>query len=240
MTSSLGVQSVGLQSTLDGSPGVASICGDSASRSSGSEIDGIWSRSCTVPDKVLSGTYTVTPYGRDVTGAWTNTNGGPDSATRGSFTISGGYSDVAPATVVSIDVTPAAVTSGQTFTVSAHLTSDVGVDAVELQSTPDGLSGNSSFCDDGATLTSGTVTDGTWSITCTVPSIIAATSYTVTPYLRDVLGQWVNTNGGPLTGTDAMLNSSIPADGLPRLPLRLGQTAGSARVAGFVRSRTVI
>jgi hypothetical protein len=201
VTSPVGVQQIELQSVLDGSSGVSPFCDSYATLTSGTTLDGVWSINCTVPDPVLSGSYTITPYAEDVTGDWTNTNGGPTSPTTGSFTVTGGLSDVARPTVVSIDVNPSTVSIGQTFTVSAHVTSPVGVQQIELQSTADGVSGNTSFCDSYATLTSGTATDGIWSIQCTVPATVASGSYTVTPYAEDILGQWVNTNGGPPSDT---------------------------------------
>ena len=201
VTSQIGVQTIELQSLLNGSSGVWPFCDGSPTLSSGTTLDGIWSMTCTVPDQVLSGDYTITPYVEDIAGDWTNTNGGPTSPTTGTFTVTGGLSDIARPTVVSIDVNPNAVSTGQTFTVSAHVTSPIGVKAIELQSTADGVSGNFSFCDGYATLTSGTDTDGIWSIQCTVPAVVAAGSYTVTPYVEDVLGQWVNSNGGPLSAT---------------------------------------
>ena len=201
VTSDIGVKAIELQSVLNGSSGVWSFCDSYATLTSGTTLDGTWSIDCTVPDPVLSGDYTVAPYAEDIAGDWTNSNGGPPSPTTGTFTVTGGLSDVARPTIVSIDVNPSTVSIGQSFTVSAHVTSSVGVQAIELQSTADGVPGNTPFCDGYATLASGTVADGTWSLQCTVPSVVASGSYTVTPYAEDVLGQWVNTNGGPPSDT---------------------------------------
>ena len=201
VTSAVGVQAVGLQSQLNGSVGTWSFCDSYASLSSGTTLDGIWSMTCTVPAQVLSGDYTITPYAEDIAGDWVNNNGGPPSATRGTFTVTNGLTNVAPPTILSIDVNPSIVAVGQLFTVSAHVTSPIGVQAIELQSTAVGISGNWSFCDSVARLTSGSATDGIWSLQCTVPPIVAAGSYVVTPYAEDVLGQWVNANGGPPSAT---------------------------------------
>ena len=201
VTSPVGVQAIELQALLDGSNGTSPFCDRYATLSSGTTLDGIWSMTCMVPAQVLSGDYTITPYAEDIAGNWVNTNGGPPSATRATFTVTGGLTNVAPPTITSVDVNPSTVTVGQTFTVSARVTSPVGVQAIELQSTAVGVSGNSPFCDRYGTLTSGSTTDGIWSIQCTVPPIVAAGSYVVTPYAEDVLGQWVNTNGGPPSAT---------------------------------------
>jgi hypothetical protein len=208
VTSSIGVQAIELQSLLDGSNGVWPFCDSYATLTSGTSLDGIWSINCTVPAQVLSGGYTITPYAEDIAGDWTNTNGGPTSPTTGSFTVTGGLSDVARPTILSIDVNPNVVSFGQTFTVSAHVTSPVGVEAIELQSTAVDDLGNTSFCDSYATLTSGTNTDGIWSIQCTVPAIVASGSYVVTPYVEDILGQWVNSNGGPPSATQGSFTVS--------------------------------
>lgn len=201
VTSQIGVQLIELQALLDGSSGVWPFCDGSGTLTSGTPLDGTWSLNCTVPDQVLSGDYTITPYVEDIAGDWTNSNGGPPSPTTGAFTVTGGLSDVARPTVVSIDVNPSTVGIGQTFSVSAHVTSPIGVKAIELQSMAAGVPGNTPFCDGYATLTSGTTTDGTWSLQCTVPAVVASGSYIVTPYVEDVLGQWVNSNGGPPSDT---------------------------------------
>jgi hypothetical protein len=77
----------------------------------------------------------------------------------------------------------------------------VGIKAIELQSRSVTNPNNSSFCDSYATLASGTPTDGIWSITCTVPSVVVPGDYIVTPYVEDMVGDWVNSNGGPLSPT---------------------------------------
>lgn len=208
VTSQVGVQAIELQSVLDGSSGVWPFCDSYATLTSGTALDGTWSIDCTVPDQVLSGDYTVTPYAEDIAGDWTNTNGGPTSPTTGAFTVTGGLSNVARPTVVSIDVNPNVVSTGQTFTVSAHVTSPVGVKAIELQSTAVGVTGNTPFCDGYATLASGTATDGIWSLQCIVPAVVASGSYVVTPYVEDILGQWVNSNGGPPSPTQGSFTVS--------------------------------
>ncbi|WP_024286025.1 DUF4214 domain-containing protein [Cellulomonas sp. KRMCY2] len=194
ITSDVGMTTVQLVSALDGAEGVEALCTtETATLTAGTATDGTWSLSCTAPAQVLSGSYTVTAYGWDAGGIWFN--GSIGETPRGTFTIAGGYADVQRPTVVSVDVTPSPVPAGQTLTISTHLTSPVGVAFVQIESTADGVEGNSSFCNGVATLTSGTATDGYWTMSCTVPGTVAAPFYTVKPYFRDVLGQWVNVNG---------------------------------------------
>ena len=85
VTDTTGVTYVGLQADLNGTQ--ASWCGYSASLSSATATDGIWTLTCTVPIIVNSGSYTVFPYARDTLGNWANTNGGPTTEVRGSFTV---------------------------------------------------------------------------------------------------------------------------------------------------------
>ena len=197
VTDDTSVRAVGLQASLVGSEGTWSFCDSYAQHTGGTGGDGTWTMSCTVPQNVLNGTYSIYPYAQDIAGNWVNTNGGPSSAVRGEFTITGGFDHVDPPAIESIDVTPATAEPGDTITVSAHVTSQVGLKMIELQARRDGDGGSWTFCDKWGTLTSGTAQDGVWSITCTVPDQVLNGSYTVTPYAQDELGQWVNSNGGP-------------------------------------------
>jgi len=199
VTSPVGVKAIELQSQLVGSSGVWAFCDSYASLSSGTAEDGTWSITCPVPAEVLSGTYTIVPFAEDVLGQWTNTNGGPATSVRGSFSVTGGLTNIAPPTVVSVETSSSTVSPGDSFTVNAEVTSPVGVSAVELQSQPAASPGSTSFCDSYADLTSGSNTNGVWSITCTVPATVVLGEYTVVPFAEDVLGQWVNSNGGPTT-----------------------------------------
>lgn len=192
VTTAVGMQYVHLQSALDGASTVWAFCPAGATLTEGTPTDGTWSVHCTVPDKVLSGTYTVTPSGLDRSGV--QFYGDVASTTRGHYTVTGGYDSAPLPVVTSIDVTPDAAGVGQTLTIRAHVTSEVGVEYVELQSQADGLSGNDGFCPAFASLAEGTATDGYWTLTCVVPNTVAAAAYTVVPYIRDVLGQWQNSS----------------------------------------------
>ena len=105
--------------------------------------------------------------------------------------------DVTAPTIVSVTATPSTVTPGQTFTVSARVTDTTGVTYVGLQSDLNGT--QATWCGYTAALTSGTATDGIWTVTCTVPNIVNSGAYSVFPYAQDALGNWANINNGPST-----------------------------------------
>ncbi|HSE09207.1 MAG TPA: Ig-like domain-containing protein, partial [Nocardioidaceae bacterium] len=103
--------------------------------------------------------------------------------------------------IVSLSVSQATVSPGDTFTITAHVTDPAGVDTAGFWFTVDGVQND--FCGQQLTLTSGTRTDGTWTNTCTVPSMTRLGSYTITPYARDTLNNYTNTNGGRTDSTRA-------------------------------------
>ena len=49
---------------------------------------------------------------------------------------------------------------------------------------------------------------GTWKVTCVVPGGVNAGTYTVTPYAGDSLGNYLNTNGGPIDPARATFSMS--------------------------------
>jgi hypothetical protein len=200
VTSPVGVYAVQFSALVSGSTGVAPICTGNAALISGTAADGVWEQTCSIPNPVLGGQYDVVPAVEDIFGVWVNKDGSATSPTHGTITVTSpyDYGAVDVPTVVDITVTPPDLHAGDQFTVSAHVTSPVGVSYTELAATADGVP---TFCDNYAQLVSGTTTDGVWSMTCTVPSPATPASYTVTPYLADVLGQYVNQNGGPASAT---------------------------------------
>jgi hypothetical protein len=103
-------------------------------------------------------------------------------------------SDFAAPTIVSVATSPSSAAPGDSITVSAQVTDDTGVEAVGLQASLNGTI--TPWCDAYATLTDGTAQDGTWSMTCDVPAIVNSGTYSIYPYAEDLLGNWVNTNGG--------------------------------------------
>jgi hypothetical protein len=143
---------------------------------------------------VRSGDYTVTPYGQDKLGNWTNTNSGDDSDVRAQFRVLGGSDDDSGPRILSLSVSDAVVSPGDTFTVTAHVADPAGVESVGSWFTVGGRQND--FCGQNMTFTDGTARDGRWTKTCKVPSAVRSGDYTVTPYGQDKLGNWTNTNSG--------------------------------------------
>ena len=84
-TDDAGVAEVGFTFELGGAQ--RDICGQQTELISGDATDGVWSYTCTIPDVVQGGEYTVVPYGVDVFGNYTNTNCCSTSPTRATFTV---------------------------------------------------------------------------------------------------------------------------------------------------------
>jgi len=110
--------------------------------------------------------------------------------------------------VLSVSASPGNVGPGATLTLSMHLTDTTGVDYAWFQFRLDGATNDASWCNTTAQLTSGTAQDGVWTQTCTVPNVVNGGTYRATPYGRDTLGNWFNTNGGPTTDLRAVFSVS--------------------------------
>jgi hypothetical protein len=109
-----------------------------------------------------------------------------------------GGSDTTAPTVLSVSTSPSTASPGDTITVSAHVTdAGTGVTNVGLQASLNGTT--TPWCNEYASLASGTAQDGTWSMNCAVPTTANSGTYSVYPYASDAAGNWVNTNGGPTT-----------------------------------------
>jgi hypothetical protein len=175
------------------------LCAISATRASGTSADGTWSLTCPVPDVVNSGTYRVDIIALDAKGNALDSGPLPDDRVYAQFNVLGGLSDDAPPAIVSVDATPDPVSVGQPLTLSAHLTDATGVSNVALAVSADG--NPMPLCTSQATLASGTTTDGTWSLTCPVPTGTAAGTYRVDVVALDPLGNLLNTYDGPTSPT---------------------------------------
>ena len=105
--------------------------------------------------------------------------------------------DVTAPTIVSVSASPSTVSPGQTLTISARVTDTTGVQYVGLQADLNGT--QASWCGYSASLVSGSATDGTWALSCTVPTTVNSGIYNVYPYANDTLGNMANINGGPTT-----------------------------------------
>lgn len=104
-------------------------------------------------------------------------------------------------TIVSLTTSQATVGSGDAFSVDLRLRDAAGADLAGVTFSVGGL-GND-FCGQFMTLVSGNGNDGVWRLSCTVPANVRGGTYTVTPYARDRLNNWTNTNGGRLDATRA-------------------------------------
>ena len=62
---------------------------------------------------------------------------------------------------------------------------------------------------------SGSIYDGWWSLTCTVPQTARAGAYTVTPYASDSLENWTNMNGQDESPARATFTVSAAAEEIP-------------------------
>lgn len=177
------------------------FCGQFMTLVFGSDTDGVWRLTCTVPQLVRNGTYTVTPYARDGSNNFTNTNGGWLDPTRATFIVVGGSNDSVGPEIVTLTSSLASVTVGNTFTIDARITDPIGVTRAGVMFTTNGVQND--FCGQTMTLVSGSPTDGTWRLTCTVPRTARVGTYVVTPYAQDALSNYTNTNGGVLDPTRA-------------------------------------
>ena len=144
----------------------ATWCGGVATLVSGTSQTGMWSLQCTAPAIVNGGAYHVNTIAADAANNFQTIPDGPPSATTGNFTITGPTADLVAPTVVSVTSTPATIARTGTLTISARLTDASGVQAVFFQARRNGLA--SGWCAGPGALTSGTATDGVWTLTCIV------------------------------------------------------------------------
>jgi hypothetical protein len=175
------------------------FCGQQTTMTAGTSTDGTWSFVCTVPTLVINGVYEVTPYAHDSVGSYTNTNGGTLDDTRGFITVIGGSDDSTGPLISSLSANPDTVSPGNTFTISIEVSDPSGVESVGFYFMRNNVQRD--FCGQQTTMTAGTSTDGTWSFVCTVPFETVIGTYEITPYARDSLGNYTNTNGGTTSST---------------------------------------
>ncbi len=109
--------------------------------------------------------------------------------------------DVSGPEIVSLTTSQESYEPGATFTITAQITDDSGVDlAGAVYYTADV---QNDFCDQFMTKVGGTSRNGTWEMTCTVPASVRNGVYTATPFAGDIMGNWTNTNGGSEDDTRA-------------------------------------
>lgn len=87
-------------------------------------------------------------------------------------------------TDLSVSVSKAVLSPGDTFTISIEASDVDGVERVGFWLEVNGVQRD--FCVQGAEMAAGTATSGTWSRECTVPATVIGGNYTVHPYALDV------------------------------------------------------
>jgi hypothetical protein len=114
--------------------------------------------------------------------------------------------DFAGPTVVSLTAQPEAVTVGDELTINLRLSDPSGVVRAGVYFMVRGVQND--FCGQQMDLVSGTDTDGTWRLRCTVPATVRNGKYTVTPFAQDRMNNYTNTNGGDNDETRATFTVS--------------------------------
>lgn len=108
--------------------------------------------------------------------------------------------------VVSVSTNQASYRPGDRLDISIHVRDGSGVNYTQYVVTLGGQ--QYGICEGTMRLVSGTARDGVWGIGCTVPSTVRNGTYEVSPYARDVMGNWTNMNSQnliPLRATFAVL-----------------------------------
>lgn len=178
----------------------ATWCGGVATLVSGTNQTGVWSLQCTAPAVVNSGAYHVNTIAADANYNLAVITDGPPTDTTGNFSITGTTSDLIGPAVVSTTATPSPVARTATLTISAHLTDDSGVQAVSFQARSNGTAPG--WCAGVAALTSGTATDGVWTLSCVVPAnAIVGTGYSIATLSSDTLNNLSYVGDGPVGPT---------------------------------------
>ena len=187
-----------------------SFCGQALELVSGTAEDGTWRKVCTVPETAHNGSYTVTPFARDSLGHYTNINNGDTSPVRATFDVTGGVDDSSGPEVVSLTASPSSVSAGDELTITARLRDPSGVEQAGVIFEVGG--NQNDFCGQNLELVSGTAEDGTWRKVCTVPETDLGT-YTVTPFARDSVNNWTNSNNGDTSPVRATFElTPVPVD----------------------------
>lgn len=163
---------------------------------SGTKRDGTWRFSCTVPELVINGTYTLSVQGSDFLG-----NSGLEPAATDTLTITGANDGSGPE-ILSLSATPDPVSVGDTVTITATVRDTVEVMGVGwfLYAT-DGSGRFINFCPEKEPVrVAGTALHGDWAETCAIPADTPTGTYTIKPYASNELGSYTMENRN--TGSD--------------------------------------
>ena len=99
--------------------------------------------------------------------------------------MSGGSDDAVGPEILSVTVNETTVAPGDVLEMRAHLRDPSGCAEAGFMYEVGGRSYN--WCGWNVSRVSGSIYDGWWSLTCTVPQTARAGAYTVTPYASDSL-----------------------------------------------------
>lgn len=181
------------------------FCSGGAHLVGGTASLGTWELTCDVPAVLNAGQYEVGTVALDARLNATATSPDSPAAVRATFNVLGETNDHDAPVIESVTTTPSVVSPGTPITISAHITDATGVSNVgflvrrERTDTMD-------WCGEGARLASGTPTDGTWELTCTVGASAAPGEYRVNTAAADVLNNFTgigddgaDTQSGPFT-----------------------------------------
>ena len=176
------------------SPSTNRSCSANAVKSSGTNLDGIWTFTITIPQSSETGTWKVTQIRlQDVAGNLFESTGGQ------AIQVTGAADTTAPQ-LVSLSISPTTVNvryQPQAVTFTAHITDDLshytwGLITITSPSGSQSLSNESP-----ATLFSGTSLDGIWTFTITIPQSSETGTWKVTQiHLQDVAGNLFSSTGG--------------------------------------------
>lgn len=165
-----------------------SWCDKTATLVAGSDEQGTWRVSCTVPAGLTTGSFTV-----KVTATDRSDNATTTTSASAVFSIGagggGGGTDVTPPSIASASASPSSVAPGGTVTLTARVTDLTGVNDVRFIVRTPTLS-DAAWCNAYAAMVSGTSKDGTWRLNCTVPNIANAGPYGVEVIASDLVGNY--------------------------------------------------
>jgi tRNA threonylcarbamoyladenosine modification (KEOPS) complex Pcc1 subunit len=151
-----------------------------------------WSKTCVVPDGVISGDYEIRPVAEDIFG---NYNMAGTVMTKGNMSIVGGVSDRTAPSIVSVSPTSGSFTVGDTLTITvvANDSSDIRNMLVRFFDVTGGGQVQRDFCGTPyfLTRTSGSgAGNQTWSKTCVVPDGVISGDYEIRPVAEDTFGNY--------------------------------------------------
>ena len=203
VTDNVGVDSVAFLVGRNGTP--SGFCTGNATLTSGTATLGVWELTCTAPALLNAGTYQAGTAAVDARLNATATAEDSPENVRGLFEVSGETNDMDAPVIDSVTTTPASASPGAPVTISAHITDVTGVANVGFVVRKD-MTDTMDWCAEGATLVSGTPTDGTWELTCVVGASAQGGSYRVNTAAAVVLNNFggigdegVDAVAGPFT-----------------------------------------